>query len=78
MALDAFMLIRATARYLGIILSADKDRPPSQFQEVLGMFINTFSKVIQLKNCKSIEYSQAISSFLSTSLPINWKLFMVN
>ena len=65
-ALQAYLTMRWTARYVGIILSKKKDEPPSQIQNALGFRINTISKLISLKPGKALAYAHDISTFLQS------------
>ena len=65
LALQAFVVTRWAANFVGIMLALEKDQPPSQFQEVLGFESNTYTKRLLLKPKKAKEYANVISDFIS-------------
>ena len=64
LALQAFVVTRWAADFVGIMLAPGKDQPPSQFQEVLGFEVNTYTKRLLLKPKKANEYTLVISEFI--------------
>ena len=65
LALQAYVVIRWAARFVGIMLAPDKSQPPSQLQEVLGLQVHTLTKRVLLKENKAAEYATTIRLLLN-------------